>query len=99
MNLIGRARLARSAGIHLTFVLLASCTVYGVRDIWPLMTYTLQPLDIQEGVLLWVKIALLVMSGVVVPLVSPRQYTPADPQVCYAQLTNCKQSNTSPEPL
>lgn len=46
------------------------------------MTYTLRPLDAREGVVLWLKIALLALAGIVLPLTSPRQYIPIDPEVC-----------------
>ena len=81
MNVAGNASLARAVAPHLVLILLASCAVYGFRDIWPLMTYTLQPLDAREGALLWIKIALLATSGIVLPLTSPRQYIPIDPEV------------------
>ena len=45
------------------------------------MTFTLRPLDAREGRLLWIKIGLLAVAGIVLPLTSPRQYTPVDPEV------------------
>lgn len=81
LNVASQPSLARLAARHLILVLLASCAVYGHRDIWPLMTYTLRPLDAREGALLWVKIALLAIAGIVIPLTIPRQYVPLDAEV------------------
>jgi hypothetical protein len=55
-------------------------SVYAYRDIWPLLTFKLVPADGREGTLLWIKIGLVAVAGVI-PLVSPRQYVPLDPQV------------------
>ncbi|KZV64707.1 P-loop containing nucleoside triphosphate hydrolase protein [Peniophora sp. CONT] len=75
-NIVVQAKLARRAALHLVLILLASCTVYSFRNIWPLMTYTLRPLDAREGARLWIKIALLAFAGIVIPLTAPREYTP-----------------------
>ena len=81
MNIAAPPSLARTAAPHLVLILLASCAVYGFRDIWPLMTYTLQPIDTSEGARLWIKIALFALAGIVIPLTVPRQYIPVDPEV------------------
>lgn len=57
-------------------------SVYAYRDLWPLGTYTLRPLDETEGWLIWTKIGLLTFSAMLVPLLVPRQYIPVDPEVC-----------------
>ncbi|KZV59749.1 P-loop containing nucleoside triphosphate hydrolase protein [Peniophora sp. CONT] len=80
LNIATSAPLSNIAAPHLVLILLASCTVYGFRDIWPLMTYTLQPLDVEDGVLMWTKIALLAVAGIIIPLIVPRQYIPLDPE-------------------
>jgi hypothetical protein len=46
------------------------------------MTYTSVPQDEAEGYLLWVKVSLAVLAGVVVPLLQPYPYVPLDPKVC-----------------
>ncbi|KAH9912641.1 uncharacterized protein B0H18DRAFT_889646 [Fomitopsis serialis] len=74
------ARSAKLATHHLALVLAFTWVVFVYRDIWPLATYTLQPIDGAEGALLWGMFALLTVAGVVVPLLVPRQYTPADPK-------------------
>ncbi|KAF4617372.1 hypothetical protein D9613_005686 [Agrocybe pediades] len=60
-------------------VLLAALGVYAYRDIWPLATYTQRPADIEEGVLLPIKIAVLAWIAVGIPLFIPRRYVPVDP--------------------
>ena len=66
---------------HLNAVLFSSWAVYVYRDIWPLATVTLQPLDASEGPLFWIRFALLTLAGVVIPLVIPHPYIPMDPAV------------------
>ena len=51
------------------------------RDVWPLATIDLAPEDTSEGVVMWAKLGLLSLSGVIVPLLSPRKYVPIDPKV------------------
>ncbi|KAF9555324.1 multidrug resistance-associated ABC transporter [Agrocybe pediades] len=62
-------------------VLLAALGVYAYRDIWPLATYTQRPADIEEGVLLPIKIAVLAWIAIGIPLFIPRRYVPVDPNV------------------
>lgn len=81
LSVVAGPRLAKLACRHLTTVLVATWGVYVYRDIWPLATFTLTPLDQAEGLVLWVRLGLLSVAGVVVPLVSPRQYIPIDPKV------------------
>ncbi|KAJ7469587.1 hypothetical protein FB451DRAFT_1368560 [Mycena latifolia] len=64
---------------HVNIVLFAAFCVYAYRDILPLATFTRIPEDLPEGPKLWAKIALLFVSGVVIPLLTPRQYVPVDP--------------------
>ncbi|TFY57504.1 hypothetical protein EVJ58_g6979 [Rhodofomes roseus] len=73
-------RLLRNASLHLTVLLLVTWGLYVYRDVWPLATFTLTPLDSAEGGILWAKVALLTVSAVIVPLCIPRSYVPLDPQ-------------------
>ncbi len=66
---------------HSEVVLLVTWTVFMYRDIWPLGTYTLQPADIHEGPIFWVKFGILTLGAIIVPLVIPHQYIPYDPEV------------------
>ncbi|KAI5825519.1 hypothetical protein K523DRAFT_323377 [Schizophyllum commune Tattone D] len=76
-SLAGGASVRGLFARHATLVLLATCAVYVHRDIWPLATYTLKPLDEAEGPILWVKLALLFVAGLLVPLCMPRLEIPA----------------------
>ncbi|PPQ77068.1 hypothetical protein CVT25_014881 [Psilocybe cyanescens] len=62
-------------------VLLSILGVYAYRDIWPLSTYALQPADKAEGNILWVKIALLTVTAVIIPIFIPHPYVPVDPKI------------------
>ncbi|KAJ7667031.1 hypothetical protein B0H17DRAFT_1210523 [Mycena rosella] len=64
---------------HVNCVLFSAFCVYLYRDILPLATFTGVPEDLHEGPRLWAQIALLFISGVAIPLFTPRQYIPVDP--------------------
>ncbi|KAJ7445245.1 hypothetical protein FB451DRAFT_1376173 [Mycena latifolia] len=64
---------------HVNCVLFSAFCVYAYRDILPFATFTRIPEDLPEGPKLWAKISLLFISGVVIPLFTPRQYIPVDP--------------------
>lgn len=66
---------------HLNVLLGATFAVYVYRDLFPLATFAKPPLDIQEGWILWAKVVVLGMTGVLIPLMVPRQYVPIDPKV------------------
>jgi hypothetical protein len=66
-----------------TITLLSVLAVYAHRDLYPLATYTKQPADKEEGQILYVKLAVLCLTAVVIPLFTPRIYTPVDPKVCF----------------
>ncbi|KAJ6551726.1 multidrug resistance-associated ABC transporter [Mycena capillaripes] len=82
------ASLSISAGIkwsrvaikHLNTILVSTFIVYCYRDIFPFATYTLIPLDLWEGKLLWPKVITLFAVSGIIPLVVPRQYIPVDPK-------------------
>ncbi|EIW59890.1 multidrug resistance-associated ABC transporter [Trametes versicolor FP-101664 SS1] len=50
------------------------------RDVWPSATVDLPITDANEGVFLWVKIGLVLFSGVLIPLLCPRNYVPIYPE-------------------
>ena len=80
-NVLASSRRSLTFSGHLSLVLFASLAVYAYRDIWPLMTFTLQPKDSAEGTLLWVKIGVLFFVGGFLPLFEPYPYLPYDPSV------------------
>ncbi|KAF7978930.1 hypothetical protein HWV62_44135 [Athelia sp. TMB] len=67
------------ASHHLTLLLAVTFGIYIYRDVYPLGTFDKLPMDLSEGNLLWPMICLLGVTGVVIPLVTPRTYTPFDP--------------------
>ncbi|PPR05039.1 hypothetical protein CVT24_010185 [Panaeolus cyanescens] len=71
------AKIARTQVTLLFFVVFA---VYAHRDIWPWLTFTLDPQDAAEGRLLYFKLAVLTVTAVIIPLFIPRQYIPIDPK-------------------
>jgi hypothetical protein len=54
--------------------------VYTYRDVWPLITFTLDPADGDEGHLVWTKVALAGIAGFLVPMCEPYPYLPVDPE-------------------
>ncbi|KAI0638608.1 multidrug resistance-associated ABC transporter [Trametes polyzona] len=80
VSLVSSPSLSRLVSNHAAFLLLIIWSVYFYRDVWPLATFTLQPIDAAEGPLLWAKVAVLTVAAVIVPLFSPRPYVPVDPK-------------------
>ncbi|EIW86373.1 hypothetical protein CONPUDRAFT_78742 [Coniophora puteana RWD-64-598 SS2] len=74
-----RPRWSKLISNHLATILLVTFAVFIYRDIYPLLTFTKQPQDVQEGWLLWSRLIVLGLIAVVFPLVFPRQYIPEDP--------------------
>lgn len=82
ISVTAKPRWSRLVSNHLATLLFAMFAVFAYRDLWPLITFNKHPKDISEGALLWAKVAVLFLTSVVFPLVSPRQYIPIDPAVC-----------------
>ncbi|KDR83043.1 hypothetical protein GALMADRAFT_866150 [Galerina marginata CBS 339.88] len=61
-------------------LLLATFAVYLERDIWPLAVVNGTPKDTSEGKIMWIKLATLFGTAVIIPLFVPRRYTPIDPK-------------------
>lgn len=72
---------ARRSVKHLVFVLFGAFVTLGYRNLWPLATFTLTPIDPDGTHLLWAEIFLLTFATIIVPLSVPRQYIPYDPKV------------------
>lgn len=66
---------------HNILLLLATLVVYGYRDIWQLVTYTEEPIDVSEGWVLWAEIITLAVTSICIPLFIPRKYVPVDAAV------------------
>ncbi|KAF5317511.1 hypothetical protein D9619_013131 [Psilocybe cf. subviscida] len=75
-----RSKPAVRATRYNNLLLLTTLGVFVYRDIWPLATYDEGPQDVAEGSFLWAKIALLILSALIIPLFIPRRYVPVDPK-------------------
>lgn len=81
MSISTTVRQSKWATLHLEIVLLAVLAVYTYRDLFPLATFTRIPVDVEEGWILWARIALLLVTGIIVPIFIPRMYVPVDEKV------------------
>ena len=89
LNTFAAPRIAAAACSHLTFVSTITFLVYAYRNLWPLMTFALEPLDAAQGPFLWVKVALTATIGIALPLFEPYPYIPLHSEViCISFLTN-----------
>ncbi|KAH8986094.1 hypothetical protein EDB92DRAFT_1949372 [Lactarius akahatsu] len=80
MTVTARRVRASVASFHLSLLLLGTFSVYAYRNIWPLLTFALSPVDAWEGALLWVRTGILAFAAIVIPLLVPYQYIPIDPK-------------------
>jgi hypothetical protein len=72
---------SHTLSFHTTLATLSVAGAYTYRDVWPLVTFTLAPADGHEGWLIWTKIALAGLAGVIIPVLEPHVYIPFDPAV------------------
>ncbi|KAJ3799615.1 hypothetical protein GGU11DRAFT_858145 [Lentinula aff. detonsa] len=63
---------------HVNTLWMICFLVLSYRDLYPLTTFDWKPQDSEEGLLIWVKIALLFVLAIVIPLLIPRRYIPYD---------------------
>ncbi|CCL99480.1 uncharacterized protein FIBRA_01498 [Fibroporia radiculosa] len=80
MTMLAKPATTVIASRHLNAVLLTAWVVYMYRDVWPLVTFTLIPMDAVEGRILWAKVVTLTFGAVIVPLLVPRRYVPVNPK-------------------
>lgn len=80
-----KRRWSRTATYHLNLLSLLFVGVYAYRDIVPLATFTQSPIDANEGWIIWAKIAVVSIVGVVIPLTIPHQYKPVDLKVKFVK--------------
>ncbi|CAG7846211.1 ATP-binding cassette transporter abc4 Short=ABC transporter abc4; AltName: Full=ATP-energized glutathione S-conjugate pump abc4; AltName: Full=Glutathione S-conjugate-transporting ATPase abc4 [Serendipita indica DSM 11827] len=78
-TLLIKKRWRRVAKNHLNILLVAAWAVYLYRDVWPVATYTLQPVDPNHWTT-WTSIALLTLVAVAIPAFMPHEYIPVDPE-------------------
>ena len=89
-------KVANIANTHLVWVLFGTWIVFAYRNIYPLGTFTLEPLDLHEGWCLWAKLPVLTFAAVVIPSFVPTQYVPFDPKVRLVLLRSYRAPNRSP---
>ncbi|KAF5384757.1 hypothetical protein D9757_006267 [Collybiopsis confluens] len=80
ISVIAKSRWSRVTIRHANTILLAAFCVYFYRDVYPLITYTLDSIDLSEGAILWAKLVVLTLTAIFIPLFIPRQYIPIDPK-------------------
>ncbi|KAJ7041534.1 hypothetical protein C8F04DRAFT_1208348 [Mycena alexandri] len=78
LSMSANVKWSRVAIKHLNPVLFGTFAVYFYRDVFPLATVTLAPMDRWEGRLLWPKVSLLFAVSCAIPLIIPREYVPLD---------------------
>ena len=81
LQVLSTGPLGTQAHVHVSLLLFLLWALYLYRDVWPLATVNLKPVDGDEGALLWAKLALLSLTGFIVPTIIPRKYVPVNPQV------------------
>jgi hypothetical protein len=59
-------------------LLFCAFVIFAYRDIWPQFTFYLEMSDLNNAIT-WSRIAILGFVGVLIPLLRPRIYVPADP--------------------
>ncbi|TFK76836.1 P-loop containing nucleoside triphosphate hydrolase protein [Pluteus cervinus] len=80
ISISATSKWGRRSWNHLSVLLLVTFAVYSCRDIFPLATYTMAPLDLHEGWVLWPKVTVLSIISIIIPLAIPQQYIPIDPK-------------------
>ncbi|KAI0800050.1 P-loop containing nucleoside triphosphate hydrolase protein [Fomes fomentarius] len=80
LSLLGRPSLNGRAHAHLSWILVFVWTAYAYRIILPFAINDPTPVEAHEGALLWAKLSILSISGVIIPLFVPRKYRPMDPK-------------------
>lgn len=81
VSVLAKPRWSKVVTRHLNLLLVVTFGVYFYRNLFPLATYNRLPFDRAEGWIIWTKIAALIITGLAIPLVIPRQYVPIDPKV------------------
>ncbi|KAJ7125203.1 P-loop containing nucleoside triphosphate hydrolase protein [Mycena epipterygia] len=66
-------RIHKTISRQLKTLLFLFFLLYAYRDLWPLATSDMRPADVAEGRILWFKISVIAIVGVVLPLVQPSE--------------------------
>ena len=87
--------------LHLHVILFLAWIVFAYRDIYPLLTKHLTPVDVLHAPawLTWTRLALLTVAAAVVPALQPRRYfhllTPKSSDHAYAVETETPDQTVS----
>ncbi|EIM89359.1 P-loop containing nucleoside triphosphate hydrolase protein, partial [Stereum hirsutum FP-91666 SS1] len=79
ISIVGGTKLQATISINLTIILVVAFFISAHRTLWPFIL-THPSSTPMPGVLQWIETALLLFSGILLPLLSPRQYIPFDPK-------------------
>lgn len=74
---------------HLNLLLGFNLAIYIYRDVWPLATFTEDPLDVNPPWFTWASIMLLTVAGFIIPVFIPKEYIPIDLKVCFHLTFQC----------
>lgn len=75
---------AAPVSFHATLASLGIVGAFSYRDVYPLVTFIHDPADASEGWLVWTKLALAGVAGILVPMLEPHMYVPYDATVSLA---------------
>jgi hypothetical protein len=81
--LCAKPRISNITNFHLVSLLFGVWVVFAYRNVYPLATFTLKPVDLNEGWVMYFNLSVLTFAAIVIPLVIPAQYIPFDPKVCF----------------
>ncbi|KAG8864753.1 hypothetical protein FRB96_003338, partial [Tulasnella sp. 330] len=79
LTVLGHHRTVSLTSTHLAMLLLVAFGVFFYRDVIPLAMIFKVPQDAADGWVTWLQVALLSLAGVIIPVITPRRYSPVDP--------------------
>ncbi|KAF5389182.1 hypothetical protein D9757_003439 [Collybiopsis confluens] len=88
LSVVPSPALSAMANRHANALLLSLFSVYAYRDIWPLFTFDKRSIDIDEGQILWLKVAALGIAAIAIPFACPNQAYPATMDQLNPETTN-----------
>ncbi|CED83676.1 Multidrug resistance-associated protein/mitoxantrone resistance protein, ABC superfamily [Phaffia rhodozyma] len=63
---------------HITCLLIVAFGVFAVRDIWPMLTFTVDSKD-NLSALMWIRLATIALLAIFAPIFTPRTFIPLSP--------------------
>lgn len=67
--------------IHIRWLLFGALALFTFHDLVPLGLVHGRPVDPPDNWMTWARIALLTISALLIPLITPRTFAPVDPEV------------------